>query len=115
MKTITNSVINHIGYTAEDYEKLKWQYYMDWIMSNTKLWQQMQLAMQSVALKNKFVSHWQSIETRYLSHLAMFKKEQTTEGKKALFFDYLTGIKEYYPKRLNPVVREKQVLTQCPN
>src|SRR5690554_5403948 len=115
MKTIKHTVINHTGYTAEQYEQLKWNKYMDWILSNTKPWQQTQLALQSPALRNKFVHRWENIETRYLSHLAMFKKEQTTEGKRAVFLAYINGLNEYYPKMLNPIVRKKQDLTYSLN
>lgn len=115
MTTITNSIISHIGYTAEEYKELKFERYANWILSNTKPGRQAQQAIISKALKNNFMAKWESMETRYLSHLAMFKKEQTRQGKKSLFFDYLQGFNHNYPKALNPNIKQSLELNVCLN
>lgn len=116
MTTLTNTVITHIGYTAEQYDEMKFERFANWVLSNTKPGKQAQMAMISRALRNNFIAKWESMETRYLSHLAMFKKEQTKQGKKALFFDYLQGFNHNYPKRLNPdISRMEEELNVCAN
>lgn len=115
MKTITHTVINHIGYTAEQYEEMKFERFANWILSNTKPGKQAQMAIISKALRNNFIAKWENMETRYISHLAMFPKEQTLQGKKALFFDYLQGFNHNYPKALTPSIRLSEELNVCAN
>ena len=117
MTTITNSIISHIGYTAEAYEKMKFECYLEWVLSHNSTWRKKQAAVTYKGLQNNFAAKWQNIEARYIAHLSMFTNEQTIQGKRALWMDYMSGFNHNYPKALNPVIKlsEEEELCICPN
>lgn len=101
-------IYNTIGIDKAQYEDLKQQRFIDWIFKNSTSPAEIQLCLINSGLRNYFLKEIASINIRYLTHLQLFMKPQTTQQKFDLYVDYLKKFDVFFPKALKPKLKSKQ-------
>lgn len=101
---------NIIGITANHYNEIKHDTFVEWIGKNTTTAKEFQLCLIDKALQNYYTKHFASLEINYVAHLQTLRKPQTGQQKLDLFFTYLKRFDCHFPKALKPKVSAKQMI-----
>lgn len=100
-----------LGIDYFHYEEIKLTTFIAWINNNTSTAKEAQLCLTDKALQKYFMAELSSINIRFVTHLQLFKKPQTTQQKLDLYFDYLKKFDVVFPRALKPKVTQKQKIS----
>lgn len=98
-----------IGIDPFHYEEIKFNTFIDWINNNTSNPKEAQLCLTNQSLQKYFMVELSSIEIRFVTHLQLFKKPQTTQHRLDLYFEYLKKFDVVFPRALKPKVTTKKI------
>lgn len=102
-------IFSIIGIDPLHYENIKHTIFIEWILKHAKTDKECHLCFQDKRLQKYFLAELSSINIRFVTHLQMFKKPQSTQQKLALYFDYLKKFDMFFPHGLKPNVKNKDV------